>query len=191
MNRFVLLAGIVLLVSAVVAPALKQPATADSARLASTKPDHVSPWGKAAPAPASGSVSVSAEVSAPTRIGSAAVVEIARDAQGQFHLEVDAGGQTVRFLVDTGADVVALTEDDADRMGIRPDASDFRPILRTASGAAMAAPVQIAHLTIGGHDLDDVKAVVVPDLTVSLLGQSALRRLGSITLRGDRLIITG
>jgi aspartyl protease family protein len=33
--------------------------------------------------------------------------------------------------------------------------------------------------------------VVVPDLPVSLLGQSALRRLGSVTLQGDRLLISG
>jgi aspartyl protease family protein len=162
MNRFIVLAFAVLLVTAMIAPALKLPAAADTA-----------------------------SASAPDRTGFAKGVEIARDAQGQFHLEVDAGGETVRFLVDTGADLVALTEEDADRMGIRPDAGDFRPILRTASGTGMAAPVQIARLTIGGHDLDGVDAVVVPDLPVSLLGQSALRRLGSVTLRGDRLIITG
>jgi len=162
MNRFIALAFAVLLVTAMIAPALKLPAARD-----------------AAPA------------SAPDPTGFAQSVEIARDAQGQFHLDVDAGGETVRFLVDTGADLVALTEEDADRMGIRPDASDFRPILRTASGTGMAALVQIARLTIGGYDLDGVEAVVVPDLPVSLLGQSALRRLGSVTLRGDQLIITG
>ena len=181
MVRFITLALGVLVFTAVIAPTLKQPPAADSARVAGAKPAHVSPWSK--------------QDSVPTqpepRSMAGEVVEIARDAGGQFHIEVDVGGETVRFLVDTGADVVALTEDDADRMGIRPDASDFRPILRTASGTGMAAPVQIARLTIGGRDLDGVEAVVVPDLPVSLLGQSALRRLGSVTLRGDRLVITG
>ena len=181
MNRFIALALAVLLVTAMIAPALKLPAARDAARVASAKPGSASPHSRQEAAPAS----------APDPTGFAQSVEIARDAQGQFHLDVDAGGETVRFLVDTGADLVALTEEDADRMGIRPDASDFRPILRTASGTGMAALVQIARLTIGGHDLDGVDAVVVPDLPVSLLGQSALRRLGSVTLRGDRLIITG
>ncbi len=181
MYRFIALALGVLVFTAMIAPVLRQPAVADAARVARAEPAHVSPWSKDEPAP----------MAARSAHASAEVVEIARDAQGQFHLEVDAGGETVRFLVDTGADVVALTEDDADRMGIRPDAGDFRPILRTASGTGMAAPVHIAHMTIGGHDLEGVEAVVVPDLPVSLLGQSALRRLGSVTLRGDRLIITG
>ena len=172
MNRFILLAGIVLLGAALIAPTLKDEPVAAKPHAAAA-----SPWGKQVPAPA--------------HAASAGMVEIERDGQGQFHLEVDAGGAAVRFLVDTGADVVALTEDDADKLGIRPDASAFRPMLQTASGIGMAAPVQIARLTIGGRDLDDVEAVVVPDLPVSLLGQSALRRLGSVTLRGDRLIITG
>lgn len=119
------------------------------------------------------------------------MVEIARDAQGQFHLNVDVGGEPVRFLVDTGADVVALTEDDAERLGLKPDPSEYRPMLQTAAGTGMAAPVEIDRLTIGGHDLIGVTAVVVPDLPVSLLGQSVLRRLGSVTLKGDRLTISG
>ena len=119
------------------------------------------------------------------------MVEIARDAGGQFHLDVDIDGEPVRFLVDTGADVVALTEDDADQLGLRPDPGAYRPMLQTASGTGLAAPVEIARMTIGGHELVGVEAVVVPDLPVSLLGQSALRRLGSVTLKGDRLIIAG
>jgi aspartyl protease family protein len=64
-------------------------------------------------------------------------------------------------------------------------------MLQTASGTGLAAPVEIDRMTIGGHELVGVEAVVVPDLPVSLLGQSALRRLGSVTLKGDRLIIAG
>ncbi len=183
MNRIIAFAFAVLLVTVMLAPALKQPAGAASARAASAKSAHASPWSKQAP--------TTEAAHADAVSGSSEVVEIERDAQGQFHLDVDAGGESVRFLVDTGADVVALTEDDADRLGIRPSASDFRPILQTASGTGMGAPVQIERLTIGGHDLDGVEAVVVQDLPVSLLGQSALRRLGSVTLRGDRLVITG
>lgn len=176
MNRIVFIAGSIVLTTAGIAPFLRQQAAQTVG--AAAKPGRASPWDKAAPA-------------APAHSGSAEMVEIERDAGGQFHLEIDAGGETVRFLVDTGADVVALTEDDAERLGIRPDASEYRPMLRTASGTGMAAPVQIARLTIGGRDIDDIEAVVVPELPVSLLGQSALRRLGSVTLRGDRLVITG
>jgi aspartyl protease family protein len=174
MNRFFVIAGLVLASSALLAPRLKVESEASEAH---AKPAHASPWSKDAPAP--------------SRMRPTEMVEIARDSQGQFHLEVDVSGESVRFLVDTGADVVALTEDDADRLGLKPDPSEYRPMLQTASGTGVAAPVEIDRLTIGGHELTDIAAVVVPDLPVSLLGQSALRRLGSVTLQGDRLIIAG
>lgn len=175
MNRFIVIAGLVLVSSAVLAPRLKvEPAVAERPANAAK----ASPWSKDAPAAVRGAVP-------------AEMVEIARDAHGQFHLEVDVGGEPVRFLVDTGADVVALTEDDADQLGLKPDPGAYRPMLQTASGTGMAAPVEIERMTIGGRELVGVEAVVVPDLPVSLLGQSALRRLGSVTLKGDRLIIAG
>lgn len=175
MNRLIVIAGLVVFGSVLLAPGLsvEPPAKARAA-----KAGHSSPWSKDAVPPAK-------------RGGTAEMVEIARDSQGQFHLEVDVGGEPVRFLVDTGADVVALTEDDAERLGLRPDPSEYRPMLQTASGTGLAAPVEIDRLTIGGRDLTGVEAVVVPDLSVSLLGQSVLRRLGSVTLQGDRLIIAG
>lgn len=175
MNRLIVIAGLIVFGSVLLAPRLsvEPPAPARPA-----KTGHVSPWSKDAPPPSK-------------RAGTAEMVEVRRDAQGQFHLEVDVGGEPVRFLVDTGADVVALTEDDAERLGLRPDPSEYQPMLQTASGTGMAAPVEIDRLTIGGRDLTGVAAVVVPDLPVSLLGQSALRRLGSVTLQGDRLIIAG
>lgn len=174
MNRFIVLAGLVLVSSALLAPRLDVESKAEKLH---AKPARASPWSK--------------DAAAPKRGETAEMVEIARDGQGQFHLSVDVGGESVRFLVDTGADVVALTEDDAERLGLRPDPSEYRPMLQTASGTGMAAPVEIDRLTIGGHDLTGIEAVVVPDLPVSLLGQSVLRRLGSVTLKGDRLIIAG
>jgi len=126
-----------------------------------------------------------------SQVGNGGDTVIERDGGGQFHVNADVNGQEVRFLVDTGADVVALTTEDAARLGIAPDPASFQPILRTASGTGYGAPVRIDHLAIGGRDLDDVEAVVVRGLPVSLLGQSVLRQMGSVTLEGDRLVIAG
>lgn len=179
MTRFIVIAGLVVFGSALLAPRLSVDPPADARR---AKSAHVSPWSKDAPTPGRGAARAA---------GTAEVIEVARDGHGQFHLNVDVGGESVRFLVDTGADVVALTEDDAERLGLKPDPSEYRPMLQTASGTGLAAPVEIDRLTIGGRDLTGVEAVVVPDLPVSLLGQSVLRRLGSVILQGDRLIIAG
>jgi aspartyl protease family protein len=117
------------------------------------------------------------------------VIAIARDSSGQFHLDAQVNGQDARFLVDTGADTVAINEEEAQRLGIDLAGADFQPIVQTAAGQGLAARVRIDRLTIGGTDLGGVSALVIRGLPVNLLGQSVLRRLGKVELNGDRMVI--
>jgi len=112
-----------------------------------------------------------------------------RDSSGQFHLPARVNGEDARFIVDTGADIVALAPAEAERLGIDVAADDFQPILRTASGIARGAPVRLDRLELGDEEFRDVGAVVVEGLATNLLGQSVLRRLGRVELRGDRMVI--
>lgn len=121
--------------------------------------------------------------------GSGDALGIARGPDGQFHLTAEVNGEDARFLVDTGADMVALTVDEAQRLGVFVDPSSFQPILQTASGKGYGQRVRLDRLAIGGRELADVDAMVVDGLTTNLLGQSVLRRLGRVELRGDRLVI--
>lgn len=116
-------------------------------------------------------------------------IRIARDGSGQFHLDLAVNAVPTRFLVDTGADVVALTESDARAAGIPVSSSDYQQILQTASGPGWGMPVRIDRLEIGRAELRDVDAVVARDLAVSLLGQSVLRRVGRVELQGDQITI--
>lgn len=116
-------------------------------------------------------------------------ITLTRDGSGQFHLDLAVNGAQTRFLVDTGADLVALTEADAQRAGIAVDPAAYKPILRTASGAGLAMPVKLARLELGQAELHDVDAVVVRDLDTSLLGQSVLGRIGRVELRGDTMVL--
>ena len=115
---------------------------------------------------------------------------IDRDASGQFHLDVALNGQPTKFLVDTGADAVALTIVDAERAGIKVDQSAFQPILQTASGQGWGTLITIDRLELGKTELHNVGAVVVKDLGVSLLGQSVLAQLGKVELKGDKMVLT-
>lgn len=112
-----------------------------------------------------------------------------RGSSGQFHLAGEVNGQSVRFLVDTGADVVALTEDSADAIGIAPAADAFQPIMQTASGTGYGAPVMLDSVRLGETELRSVEAVVVQGLEVNLLGQNVLRQMGHVTLQRDRMVI--
>ena len=136
--------------------------------------------GPAAPAPTQ---------SASATGGDAQALVLRRDGSGQFHVTALVEGQDVRFLVDTGADVVALTIDEAEQLGLPVDPGSFQPMMQTASGVGYGAPVTIDNLEVGGQEFRSVPAVVVEGLTVNLLGQSVLRQLGKVELSGDRMII--
>jgi aspartyl protease family protein len=83
---------------------------------------------------------------------------------GQFRLDGFVNSRQTRFLVDTGADLVALPLAEAERLGVIVRDEDFRPMLRTASGTADGAPVVLDRLDVAGTTLTHVPAVVVRGL---------------------------
>lgn len=115
--------------------------------------------------------------------------QITRDESGQFHLTAQVNGQDTRFLVDTGADTVALTEADARNLGVEFNASDYQPIGRSASGVARGVKVQIDRFQVGEDEFRNVDAIVLEGLETNLLGQSLLRRLGRVEMRGDKMVV--
>ena len=112
-----------------------------------------------------------------------------RDKSGQFHLQATVNGSSVTFLVDTGADILALTEDEAADLNLNLSPDDFQPVMQTASGVGYGAPVKLDEVELAGVTLHDVDAVVVRGLSVNLLGQSVLRQLGGVELKGDSMVI--
>jgi aspartyl protease family protein len=113
---------------------------------------------------------------------------VAKGADGHFWADAEVNGQSVHFLVDTGATAVALTPKDAARLGIRPE--DMKPgySVTTAGGSTKAAAVVLASVSVNGARLDNVQALVVSDgLDVSLLGMSYLGRLTRFEATRDTL----
>ncbi len=116
-------------------------------------------------------------------------IAIDRDAGGQFRVAAMVNDQPLRLLIDTGADGLALTEADARALGLAPDPSGYSQVATTASGPGYGAHIHISRLEVGGRDLGGTDAVVIRGLGTSLLGQSMLRRLGTVSLSGDRMFI--
>lgn len=129
-----------------------------------------------------------AETPAPPLEAAEAMV-LRRDGSGQFRLVASANGSDVAFLVDTGADMVAITEAEAENLGIMLVDSDFEPVAQTASGVGYGAAVRLDELVVAGQEFRDVDAVVMRGLSTNLLGQSVLRKLGKVELRGDSMVI--
>jgi len=115
-------------------------------------------------------------------------MDVARAKDGMFYVQAEINGQPVRFLVDTGANVVVLTGADAARLGIQAEVNPFGPRMQTAGGGAAMAWTKLAQVRLAGREVRDLKAAVVPTgLPVSLLGQNMLSKLGAVMIQGDRL----
>ena len=99
-------------------------------------------------------------------------------------------GTPVKFLVDTGASLVALSERDARRVGLNTDELEQNAEVRTAAGRVKAATAMIEAIEIDGVTVKNVQAVVIDKgLEHSLLGMSFLNRLDGWDVTPAAIII--
>ncbi|TBZ20508.1 TIGR02281 family clan AA aspartic protease [Rhizobium leguminosarum] len=108
---------------------------------------------------------------------------------GHFKADVAVNGQTVEMLVDTGASMVALSREDAERIGIDLSRLTYSMTIMTANGRGRAAPVTLDQVAIGPIIRNNVAASVAEDgrLDQSLLGMSFLETLASLQMQTDEL----
>ncbi len=133
---------------------------------------------------------VPAEAPATVRAAPGQPARIARSADGHYWAEADIDGRAIRVLVDTGASVVALTRQDALRLGLRLTPADFTQTVETASGPVKAAAVELDHVAVAGARVNKVRALVVEEgLPHSLLGMSYLGRLSAFEARPTGLTL--
>jgi aspartyl protease family protein len=113
---------------------------------------------------------------------------VARASDGLFYVHAKVNGQPVRFLVDTGATVVVLSDADARAVGAMPASGGYNARMATAGGSRPMAWTKLGHVQIAGQDVRGVTAAVVSGGPgVSLLGQNLLSKLGGLHIAGDRL----
>jgi aspartyl protease family protein len=116
-------------------------------------------------------------------------ITLAADARGHFFADGSVDGGPVRFLVDTGASMVALPGSDANRLGI-----DYRKgprgIIQTAGGNVIAYRVTLDRVKVGGIELSNVDGVVLEQgLDIALLGMSFLNRV-EMQRDGQSMVLT-
>lgn len=95
---------------------------------------------------------------------------------GHFLASGAINGRPVRFMVDTGATVVALSAAEAARIGL--DLASATPVtIGTANGPVPGRRVTLSAVTLGGVTVANVAAVVTPaPMGHVLLGNSFLQR---------------
>lgn len=95
---------------------------------------------------------------------------------GHFVTEGNINGRAVRFMVDTGATMIAMGQAEAERLGINWKAGE-RGMASTANGLIPTFRVNLAAVRIGDVVVHNVDASVSPtSMPYTLLGNSFLTR---------------
>jgi aspartyl protease family protein len=115
-------------------------------------------------------------------------VVLQRNRAGHYVLDGQVNGVPVKFLLDTGATLVAVPASLASRLGLD---RGMRMTVVTATGPTTAYSTIIDSVRIGELEETQVVASILADLPRDeiLLGMSFLKRL-DFTQRGDTLILT-
>lgn len=131
------------------------------------------------------------ENAAVTRSRGSGAVELRADRLGHFVTTAQVNGSSIEVMVDTGASIVALTWEDAERAGIFVRPSDFTHRVNTANGIARVAPVTINTISIGDITVRNVRGAVSEPgkLGGTLLGMTFLDRLSRAELRRGTLVL--
>lgn len=121
--------------------------------------------------------------------GSGDVTLRASDA-GHFETSAEINGRSVDVMVDTGATMVALTYEDAERAGIYLRPADFSNSVSTANGTAKVAPVMIGSVNIGNITVRNIQGAVAErgKLHRTLLGMTFLSKL-NVEMRKNVLVL--
>jgi aspartyl protease family protein len=115
---------------------------------------------------------------------------VTRSADGGFYILGQINGAPVRFVIDTGANGVLLSPDDAKRAGMDIDTLKYATPAETANGVGFYAPILLPQLTVGEMKLSSVQAAVnKAPMSSSLLGMAFLRQLDDVDIHGDTLTL--
>ena len=119
----------------------------------------------------------SISVAAPST-GGRAQATLAADARGHFLTTGQINGQSVQFLVDTGASMISMNASEARRLGVNYLKGE-RGYASTANGPAAVYKVRLDTVRVGDISATDVEALVHDGnaLPLVLLGMSFLNRV--------------
>ena len=117
-------------------------------------------------------------------------IEIPRAGDGHYYLTLTIDGVAVDFLADTGASTVVLSDADARRVGIDPDALAYLGEANTANGTVQTADVWLKNVSLGPFEDATIRASVTKGaMAGSLLGMNYLG-LYRIEIDQDKMILS-
>ena len=116
----------------------------------------------------------------------ASSIQLFVDEQGFFRGDGSVNGKSIKFLIDTGANLVVLNSNEAKRVGLDYK-SGVESVAKTASGVAPMYLMTVERISIGGLELRNVETGIIegnfpqyPLLGMSFLGQLKMQQDGKV-----------
>jgi len=117
-------------------------------------------------------------------------LRVRKSDDGHFWVRAQVNGHDVRFMVDSGATVIAMSVDAARSAGVTVSDSGFPVAIDTANGVVTARRATIDRLQIGPINRTALAATVAPEFgDLSVLGMNFLSSLSSWRVEGDILVL--
>ncbi|MGJ7501603.1 retropepsin-like aspartic protease family protein [Variovorax sp. ZT5P49] len=115
-------------------------------------------------------------------------VVLSADSRGHFMTQGAINGRPVTFMLDTGATAVALSADDAQRIGLDYSKGE-RVMMNTANGATTGYRLRLQSVRVGDVEVYDIDAIISPQaMPFVLLGNSFINRF-SMRRDADQMVL--
>ncbi|CAN7519599.1 TIGR02281 family clan AA aspartic protease [Variovorax paradoxus] len=120
--------------------------------------------------------------------GGGSRIVLPADSRGHFMTQGAINGRPVTFMLDTGATSIALSADDAQRIGL--DYSKGQRIqMSTANGVSSGYKLRLQSVRVGDVEVYDIDAIVSPQpMPFVLLGNSFINRF-SMRRDADQMVL--
>lgn len=124
------------------------------------------------------------------RAGMAGTVRIAQSDDGHYWATGNINGHDVRFLIDSGATITAISTDMARAAGLNIDSDGPGVMLETANGSIVARRSSAASIAVGAIRLNDLSLVVSDAFgSTNVLGMNFLSRLKSWRVENGEMVL--
>jgi clan AA aspartic protease (TIGR02281 family) len=115
-------------------------------------------------------------------------VRLQRHNDGHYHVDGSVHGVPVKFVVDTGASMVSVSENVARKAGLK---CDQPATFTTANGKVEGCVATRQEIAFGGFRVFDVDVAIMPDMATSaLLGMNVLDKF-DLQQSGNTLVVAG
>ncbi|WP_137679627.1 retropepsin-like aspartic protease family protein [Aurantiacibacter suaedae] len=130
------------------------------------------------------------EIGLPEQVVEGGETRVPLAPDGHYWLRAQINGHEASFLVDTGATLTAISEDTAERAGLKPREGALPIQMQTANGSVAADITSIGELRFGNVAARGLDAIIAPGLgETNVIGMNLLSRLASVRIEQGELVL--